>query len=69
MSMLLSNLRDALRQIRQEPDGYEHGYIGRHRAPEEPDEAPTTMLPPITISTPIIPGPLPVPSPRSAPAT
>ncbi|MDR7280132.1 hypothetical protein [Catenuloplanes atrovinosus] len=62
--MLLSNLRGALRQIRQEPDrGYEYGYIGRHRAPEEADEAPTTLLPPI------VPGPLQVPAPRPAPAT
>ena len=66
--MLLSNLRDALRQIRQEPDGYEPGYIGRHRA-SEPDEVETTMLPPITVVSPIIPGPLPVPAPRPAPAT
>ncbi|WP_033343437.1 hypothetical protein [Catenuloplanes japonicus] len=63
--MLLSNIRGALRQIRQEP---EEGYVGRHRAPEDDsDEAQTTILPPIT--APIIPGSLPVPSPRPAPAT
>ncbi len=34
--MLLSNIRDALRQIRQEPeDGFD--YVGRHRAPEDDD--------------------------------
>ncbi|MFI5840969.1 hypothetical protein ACIA8K_14810 [Catenuloplanes sp. NPDC051500] len=60
--MLLSNIRGALRQIRQEPD---EGYIGRHRAPEDPDEALTTMLPPI--AAPVVPGPMPVPAPRPAP--